>query len=126
MGLIIGIFRNFRDCFWIVRAKFWDSFWTVRAEFSELFSNSPNRIFGTIFAQSWTVLRFGFDLGTDIFVFCGVFWYFNNLMTNREGTKRCLVVYGSKIWVILYVIVEKLNIMLLYVKFMLICACGMY
>ena len=28
-------------------------------------------------------------------------------MTNREGTKRCSVVYGSEIWAILYVIDGK-------------------
>ena len=44
-------------------------------------------------------------------------------MTNREGTKRCPVLYGSEIWVILCVIVENINNMLLCVKFMLICAC---
>ena len=47
-------------------------------------------------------------------------------MMNREGTKRCPVVYGSEILAILYVIVGKINNMLLYVKFMLICACVMY
>ena len=72
------------------------------------------------------MLRFGFDPGTDVFEFCGVFWYHSNLVTNCEMTKRCPVVYGSEIWVILYVIVGKINNMLLYVKFMLICACGMY
>ena len=83
-------------------------------------------IFGTVFWQSETMLRFGFDPGTDVFRFCCVFWYLNNSVTNREGTKRCPIVYGSKIWVILYVIVRKINNMLLYIKFMLICPCGMY
>ena len=115
MGLSVGIFRNFLNCFR-----------TVRAEFSRLFSNSPDRIFGTFFGQSQTVLRFGFDPGTDVFGFCGVFWYHNNSVTNREGTKMCLVVYGSEILAILYVIVGKINNMLLYVEFMLICACGIY
>ena len=54
-------------------------------------------ILGTIFRQSRTVLRFGFDPGADVFEFCGVFWYHNNSMTNREGTKRCPVLYGFKI-----------------------------
>ena len=72
------------------------------------------------------MLRFGFDPGTDVFGFCDVFWYHSNSVTNHEGTKRCPVIYGSEIWVILYVIVGKLNNLLLYVKFMLICACGMY
>ena len=62
-----------------------------------LFADSPDIIFGTIFGQSWTVLRFGFDPGTDVFGFCGVFWYPNNLVINREGTKRCHVFYGSEI-----------------------------
>ena len=34
-------------------------------------------IFGTIFKQSQTVLRFGFAPGTDVFRFCGVFLYHN-------------------------------------------------
>ena len=83
-------------------------------------------IFGTIFRQSRTLLRFDFDPRTDLFEFCGVFWYYSNLVTNREGAKRCPVVYGSEIWAILCVIVGKINNMLLCVKFMLICACVMY
>ena len=63
---------------------------------------------------------------TDVFGFCGVFWYHSNSVTNREGTKRCPIVYEFEIWAILYVIVGKINNMLLYVKFMLICACGIY
>ena len=72
------------------------------------------------------MLRFGFDPGTDVFMFCGVFLYHSNAMTNRERTKRCPVLYGSEIWVILCVIVGKINNMMLYVKIMLICACVMY
>ena len=53
------------------------------------------------------MLRFGFDPGTDVFGFCGVFWYHNNLVMNQEGTKRCPVLYGSEILVILCVIVEN-------------------
>ena len=64
-------------------------------------------IFGTIFKQSWTRLRFVFDPKTDVFELYGVFWYHNNSVTNREETKRCPVVYGSKIWAILYIIVGK-------------------
>ena len=69
-------------------------------------------IFRTIFEQSHIVLRFGFNLGTDAFGFCRVFWYHSNLVTNREGTKRSPVLYGSKIWAILFVIVGKITNML--------------
>ena len=68
---------NFQDYFWIVRAKFRDRFRTVRAEFLRLFLDSHDRILGTIFRHSRTVLMFGFALGTDVFGFCGVFWYHN-------------------------------------------------
>ena len=95
-------------------------------EFLGMFLDSSDKIFGTVFRQSGTVLRFGFDPGTDVFGFCGVFWYHGNLVTNRVDTKRCIVVYGSEIWAIFYVIVGKINNMPLYVKFMLICAYGMY
>ena len=57
--------------------------------------DSPGRIFETVLGK-----RFGFDPGTDVFGFCGVFWYRNNSVTNREGTKRCHVFYGFEIWVI--------------------------
>ena len=50
---------------------------TVRAEFSRLFLDNHDRIFGTIFRQSQTILRFGFAPETDVFGFCGVFWYHN-------------------------------------------------
>ena len=33
---------------------------------------------------------------TDVFGFCGVFWYHNNSVMNREGTKRCLVYMGPR------------------------------
>ena len=69
---------------------------------------------------------FGFDHGTDVFGFCGVFWYHMNLMTNREGTKRCPVLYGSEILAILCVIVGKINNMMLCVKIMLIYTCLTY
>ena len=71
------------------------------------------------------MLRFGFDPKTDVYGVCGVFWYHSNSVTNREGTKMCPVVYGSENGAILYVIVGKINNKLLYVKFMLIYACGM-
>ena len=63
-----------------------------------LFSNSPDRIFGTVFEQSQTKFEFGFNPGSDVFMFYGVFWYHSNSMTNREGTKRCPVLCGSEIW----------------------------
>ena len=43
-------------------------------------------IFGTGFGQSRTMLRFGFDPGTDVFGFCCVFWYHSVSVTN--GTKN--------------------------------------
>ena len=55
--------------------NFWNCFRIVRAEFSRLLLDSHDRIFGTIFRQSRTVLRFRFAPGTDVFGFCGVFWY---------------------------------------------------
>ena len=64
-------------------------------------------IVGTIFGQSGSGLRFGFDLETDVFGFCGVFWYHSNSVTNREGTKRCPVFCGFEIWAILCVIIVK-------------------
>ena len=85
-----------------------------------LFSDRSDKIFGTIFGQSKTGLRFGFDLGTDVFGFCGVFWYHSNFMTNREGIKRCHVLNEFEIWVILCVVVRKINNMILCVKIMLI------
>ena len=48
-------------------------------------------IFGIVFGQFGTGLRFSFDPETDVFGFCGVFWYHSNLVMNREGTKRCPV-----------------------------------
>ena len=71
----------------------WAEFRAVWAKFLGFFADSPDMIFG----QSWTVSRFRFDSGTDIFRFCGVFWYPNNSVTNRGGTKRCLVLCGSEI-----------------------------
>ena len=55
--------------------NFRDYFRTIQTEFSGLFSDSPDMIFRTIFDQSRTVLRFGFDPETDVFGFCGVFWW---------------------------------------------------
>ena len=67
------------------------------------------------------MLRFGFDPRTDVFGFCDVFWYHSNSVTNREGTKRYPVLYGSKIWAILCVIVEKIYNMLLCLKHVNMC-----
>ena len=61
----------------------------------------------TVFGQFRTKFGFGFDPETDVCGFCGVFWYPNNSMTNREGTKRCPILCGSEIWAILCVIVVK-------------------
>ena len=47
-------------------------------------------------------------------------------MKNREGTKRCPVLYGSEIWVIFCVIIGKINSMMLCVKIMLIYTCLTY
>ena len=68
---------NFWEYFLTVRAEFRDCFRTIRTEFSRLFLDTHDRIFGTIFRQSRTVLRFGFAPGTDVFGFYGVFWYHN-------------------------------------------------
>ena len=61
------------------------------------------------------MLRSGFDPGTDVFRFYCVFWYHSDSVTNgikmvhgREGTKRCPVLYGSEIWAILCVLLEKI------------------
>ena len=106
------------DYFWTVRAEFWDCFRIVRVEILGLFSDSPNRNFKTIFGQSRTMLRFDFDPKTDVFRFCDVFWYHNNSVTNRKGTKvPCFL------WVLdlghLWVIVRKINNMLLCDKWKL-------
>ena len=61
--------RNFRDYFWIVQANFRDCVLIVRVEFSGLFSNNPEKIFGIVFMQSQTMLRFVFYPGTDVFGF---------------------------------------------------------
>ena len=67
------------------------------------------KIFGNDSGQSWTGLRFGFDHRIDVFGFCGVFWYHSNSVTNREGTKRCPVLYEFEIWAILCVLLEKIK-----------------
>ena len=41
-------------------------------------------IFGTVFGSSRTLLMFGFDPETDVFRFCCVFWYHNNLLMNTK------------------------------------------
>ena len=107
------------ECFQTVLVEFRDCFQTVQVEFSGFFSDSLYRIFRTVSGQSQTMLRFGFDPGTDVFDFYGVFWYYNNSVTSREGTKRCFVLYGSEILAILWVIVRKINNMLLRDKWKL-------
>ena len=72
------------------------------------------------------MLRFGFDPGTDVFGFCDVFLYHSNSVANHEGTKMCPILYESKIWAILCVIVGKINNMMLCVKIMLIYTCLTY
>ena len=57
--------------------------------------------------NSGWVPSFGLDSETDVFEFCGVFWYHSNSVTNREGTKRCFVLCGFGIWAILCVIFVK-------------------
>ena len=108
------------DCFQTVQAKFRDCFQTVRVKILGLFSDGQDRIFGTVFGQSGTWFGFGFDPETDVFGFCGVFWYHSNSMTNREGTKRCHVVYGSEIGPICVLLLDRIicsvkNNMLIYV-----------
>ena len=48
------------------------------------------------------------------------------MVDGRKGTKRCPVLYGSEIWVILCAIVGKINNMLFCVKIMLIYTFLMY
>ena len=48
------------------------------------------------------------------------------MVHGREGTERCPVYVGSKIWAILCVIVGKINNMLLCVKIMFIYTCLTY
>ena len=59
--------------------------------------------------QFETRFRFGFNPETDVFEFCDVFWYHNNSVTNREGTKRCPILYGFEIWAIFHVLFLKKN-----------------
>ena len=80
---------------WTVLEQYWtvlEQSWTVLEQ-----SWTVLEQYWTVLEQSWTMLRFGFDPGTDVFGFCGVFRYYNNLVTHREGTKRCPVVYGYEI-----------------------------
>ena len=42
-------------------------------------------------------------------MFCVVFWYPNNSVKNREGTKRCPVLCGSEIWAVLCVMIFMNN-----------------
>ena len=113
------IFRNFRDCFRTVWAKF-------SGLFVQDFGTEYYKFFRNGFGQSQTGLRFGFDPGTNVFEFNGVFWYHSNSVTNRERTKRCPILYEPEIWAILCVIIGKINNILLCVKFILIYANVMY
>ena len=59
LGLSVGIFRNFGTIFGQSGLNFRDCFQIVRTRFSLLF-----------FGQSLTMLRFGFNPGTDVFRVC--------------------------------------------------------
>ena len=65
-GLSLGIFGTVFGKFGL---NFWDYFRIIQVEFSGLFLDSPYRIFRTVFGQSRPLLRFGFDLVTDVFGF---------------------------------------------------------
>ena len=85
-----------------------------------LFVDSSDRIFGTFFGLSWTVLRFGFDPRIDVFEFYGVFWYPNNSVTNHEGTKVPCFMWVRDLGHFMCYCCKILNNMLLCVKIMLI------
>ena len=53
------------------------------------------------------MLRFGFDPETDVFGFCGVFWYHSNSVTNREGTKSAMFYMSSRFWPFCVLLLEK-------------------
>ena len=42
------------------------------------------------------MLRFGFDPETNVFGFYGVFWYPNNLVMNRKGTRGAMFYVGPR------------------------------
>ena len=73
--------------------------------------------------QSRTGFGFGFNPRTNVFEFYGMFWYHSNLVPNREGTKRYPVLYESEIWVILCVLLEKINNMRLCQNYVNMCLC---
>ena len=54
--------------------------------------------------------------------FCGVFWYPNNSMMNRDGTRGALFYVGSKFGPFCVYCCKILNKMLLCVKILLIYA----
>ena len=64
----------------------------VQAEFSRLFLDRSDRIFGTVFGQFRIVLRFGFNLETDVFEFC----YHSNLLMNGTKKKWFMVMKGPR------------------------------
>ena len=57
----------------------------------------------TIFQKIRNFLGFT-NPDTDVFGFCGVFWYHSNSVKNREGTKRGPILYESVILTILCVV----------------------
>ena len=107
LGLSVRIFRNFRDCFRTVQAKFWDCFQTVRVEFLGLFLDSSNRIFGTIFGQFGTGLRFGFDPRIDVFRFCGVFGITVIRWRTVKGPRGALFYMSPRFWPFCVLLLEK-------------------
>ena len=71
-------------------------------------------MFGTVFGQSQTVLRFGVNLGTDVFGFCLVFLYHCNLLMmkpkmvhGREGTEKCPIYEGPRFRSFCVLLLEK-------------------
>ena len=67
------------------------------------------KILGPNIGNFWywfrTVLKFGFDHGTNVFGFCCVFWYHSDSMTNGtkkmvrscEGTEMCSIFMGLRL-----------------------------
>ena len=66
------------------------------------------------------MLRFGFDPGIDVLRFCGVFWYPNNSVMNREGTRGAIFLWVRELGHFVCYYGKILNNMLLCVKIMFI------